>query len=54
MFNTVGRNPIAGIVAAFIFTFAGFSANFFIAGTDMAIFWHFNRSGSKCTPWAMK
>ncbi|AXT73037.1 AbgT family transporter [Vibrio sp. dhg] len=37
MFNTVGRNPIAGIVVAFISIFAGFSANFFIAGTDMLI-----------------
>lgn len=35
MFKTVGRNPIAGIIVAFIAVFAGFSANFFIAGTDL-------------------
>lgn len=37
MFKTVGRNPIAGIIVAFIAVFAGFSANFFIAGTDLLI-----------------
>lgn len=37
MFKTVGRNPIAGIIVAFIAVFAGFSANFFIAGTDLLL-----------------
>lgn len=37
MYKTVGRNPIAGIVVAFIAIFAGFSANFFIAGTDLLL-----------------
>ena len=37
MFKTVGRNPIAGIMVAFIAVFAGFSANFFIAGTDLLL-----------------
>ncbi|MDF2152518.1 AbgT family transporter [Vibrio sp. CAU 1672] len=37
MYKTVGRNPIAGIVVAFVSIFAGFSANFFIAGTDLLL-----------------
>ncbi|MFG6668483.1 AbgT family transporter [Halomonas sp. HNIBRBA4712] len=37
MFKTVGRNPVAGIIVAFVSIFAGFSANFFIAGTDLLL-----------------
>lgn len=35
MFKTVGRNPLVGIIVSFVSVFAGFSANFFIAGTDL-------------------
>lgn len=34
IFNSLGRNPIAGIALGYAATTAGFSANFFIAGTD--------------------
>ncbi|AJR06670.1 hypothetical protein C9J03_03535 [Photobacterium gaetbulicola] len=37
MFKTVGRNPLVGIIASFVAVFAGFSANVFIAGTDLLI-----------------
>ncbi|WP_447529773.1 AbgT family transporter [Vreelandella sp. TE19] len=37
MFKTAGRNPIAGIIVSFVSVFAGFSANFFIAGTDLLL-----------------
>ncbi|WEM44906.1 AbgT family transporter (plasmid) [Photobacterium sp. DA100] len=35
MFKTVGRNPLVGIIVSFVAVFAGFSANVFIAGTDL-------------------
>ena len=34
IFLSIGRNPLAGIALGFAATTAGFSANFFIAGTD--------------------
>ena len=34
IFLSIGRNPIAGVALGYAATTAGFSANFFIAGTD--------------------
>lgn len=34
IFLSIGRNPLAGIALGYAATTAGFSANFFIAGTD--------------------
>ncbi|MGF1700445.1 AbgT family transporter [Photobacterium makurazakiensis] len=37
MFKTVGRNPLVGIIVSFVSIFAGFTANVFIAGTDLLL-----------------
>lgn len=34
IFLSIGRNPLAGLALGYAATTAGFSANFFIAGTD--------------------